>query len=73
MAEDIVERICEEGKKVEDSLNTEAGIFIDSIEKTLNVQQEKLKELVVKKDENLKHLSDFLDRVTEAKEKLQEV
>lgn len=73
MAEDIVERICEEGKKVEDSLNTEAGIFIDSIEKTLNVQQEKLKELVVKKDENLKRLSDFLDRVTEAKEKLQEV
>lgn len=73
MADNIVKLIGSQGDKITNSLNKEAGLFIDNIEKTLKGDQERLEKLIDEKEENIQSLSDFLNQVTMAKEELQQV
>lgn len=72
MANDIIELIGSQGDKITETLNKEAGLFIDNIEKTLKGDQERLKKLIAEKEKNRQRLLDFLNQVTIAKAELQQ-
>lgn len=70
MSQDIVNKVREEGDRIDHKLQEQAAVFIDSIVEQLDQNQRKLEVMIRDKQKGLEKFETFLNTVSDAKKTL---
>ena len=72
MTEEICDIIAQQGKKISQQLEEQAGVFIDQITEKLVGNHKKVESMIADKENNLARLGQFIESLTVAKKRIQE-